>query len=433
MSLGGNTSPNINSRTELQSIEINDEIETGDWTVNVGVVISNDTLYGQGLNAVTGNLSGFEVSPGTRYKMQEIEWKDMIQPRFSANWDYSDTSSVYASYARYNPAATSLARAASWARNLRRTIRVDFADDGTFIQSAPERSSSGKRFVDGMDPRKTDEFILGWNSQFTPELTLRAHARYRKSSNFWEDTWNGDRTRGDAPADVPEELYIENLSDIRAEIGGSSYVIAQLDGAYTEYWEVSAEAEWERENLYVNASYTWSHYYGNFDQDNTNNGNDMNTFIGSSNLADGAGRQVWNFKEGHLRGDRRHILKIYGYYKFDWNGQVGFYTSYQSGQPWEKWDYTVYSYLTGSTSDTIRYAEPAGSRRTKGHFRLDLSYTQNVEVMSGHNIQIRFDLYNVFNSQTGYNVESRVHSAGFGEPRSFYKPRRLQIAAKYRF
>ena len=37
-------------------------------------------------------------------------------------------------------------------------------------------------------------------------------------------------------------------------------------------------------------------------------GNDANIFIGSSNIGDGAGRQLWNFKDGTLRGDRPHML-----------------------------------------------------------------------------------------------------------------------------
>ena len=44
----------------------------------------------------------------------------------------------------------------------------------------------------------------------------------------------------------------------------------------------------------MRGSYTWSHYYGNFDQDSTTTGNDANIFIGSSNIADGAGRQMWD-------------------------------------------------------------------------------------------------------------------------------------------
>lgn len=435
LGLGGADVPRvINSRAELQSFEINDTIQVGDWTYNIGVLISNDILFGSGLALEPGNpVTGLTQSPGTRYKMYETDWSDMIQPRLGVNWDYSDANSVYFNYARYNPSASSLARAASWDRNLRKTIDVQFDANGNFIAIDPVRSSSGKAFQPGMTPRSIDEFLVGWTSEVSGELIVRAHVRYREGDNFWEDTNNNARSRFLPPPGIPTEDYIPNLADIRAEIGGSSYVIAELDGAYTKYWEASFEAEWNTDRASVTGSYVWSHYYGNFDQDNSTTSNDANTFIGSSFIADGAGRQLWNFREGNLRGDRRHMFKVYGSYDFDWNGRAGAFFVYQSGQPWEAWDVEVYRNLTGSSSDTSRFAEPAGSRTTPTHWQLDLNYTHNFDVLSDHNIQLRFDVFNVFDKQTGYNIQNKVNSADFGGPRSFFNPRRLQVAVKYQF
>jgi hypothetical protein len=228
--------------------------------------------------------------------------------------------------------------------------------------------------------------------------------------------------------------------------GGSirSFVIDELDGAYTKYWEASFEAEWNTEKMSVTGSYTWSHYYGNFDNDNTSSGgSDFNSFIGSSGYGDGGGRMMWNNQDGNLRGDRRHMLKVYGYYQFDWNGSAGAYFVYQSGQPWTKWEDTPwadeirdYRAATGrgtSTSDFLRFAEPAGSRTTPTHWQLDLNYTHNFAVFGDHNVQLRADVFNVFNKQTGYSYQTRVDRAQFGEPRSFFNPRRLQVALKYQF
>ncbi len=424
----------IKSKVKTQSIEINDTIEKGDWTVNLGVLISNDTLYGQGLREKAGTVSGFEVAPGNEYKMYEIDWMDMIQPRFGVKWDFTDTSSVYANYARINPAATSLARAASWDRNLSRELRLRYDANGNFIESSAVRSSSGKFFQEDLKPRSIDEYLVGWERQVSDEISVSAHARHRSAQNFWEDTNNNARTRFNAPADIAAlGDYIPNLAAVRAEIGGSSYVIAQLDTAHTEYYEVGFEADYNTDDFYLKGSYTWSRYTGNFDQDNATTTNDANVFIGSSLLADGAGRQLWDNKEGFLKGDRRHNIQVYGYYRLPWDGQVGGFASYLSGQPWEAWDVNVYRSLTGSSSDTIRFAEPAGSRRTDGHFQFDLNYSQNFEVMNNYTIQLRADLYNVFNSQTGYDIQSKVNSAGFGDPKQFYNPRRLQLTAKAKF
>ena len=90
----------------------------------------------------------------------------------------------------------------------------------------------------------------------------------------------------------------------------------------------------------------------------------MNTFIGSSNIGDGAGRQLWDNKNGTLHGDRPHLLKIYGARQLPWNASVGFFFVAQSGQPWEIQSFEPYRSLTTSTSDSNRFAEPAGSRRS---------------------------------------------------------------------
>ncbi len=426
--------PPIVSSIEMQSFEINDTIDVGAWVFNIGLLFSSDTLYGSGLAPDASNpVTGLTPSPGTKYEMYKVDWDEMIQPRIGATWNYSDTSSVYLNYAKYNPSASSLARAASWDRNLRRSIDAFFRADGTMIELDEVGSSSGKIFDDGLTPRSIDEILLGWTMDVSGDLLLRAHARYREGGHFWEDTSNTDRVNLDPPPGIPREPYIENLQEIRDEIGGSSFVIAELDTAYTKYYELSTELEWSRDNFFMNASYTWSHYYGNFDQDNTTTNNDQAIFIGSSNLADGAGRQLWNNKDGNLRGDRRHQFKTYGYYNFDWNGSAGAYLVYQSGQPWEAWDSNVYRQYTSSTSDTIRYAEPAGTNTTDAHWQLDLNYTQNFTIFKNQNLQLRADIFNVLDNQTGYGIQSKVNSAGFGDPTEFFNPRRIQVAFKYQF
>jgi len=425
--------PPIESFFESQNVELNDTIRLEDWTFNVGVLLSNDELYGQGLRENSANVSGFELAPGSKYKMYEIDFEDMISPRLAATWSHDGRDTVYASFARYYPAASSLPRAASWARNNRATISAFFDAEGNLIGTDPVASSSGKFFQPDMDPRSIDEYVVGHSRQLSRRWTAKAHARYRYGANFWEDTNNTARLAFEPPPGVPQELYIPELNDYRAEVGGSTYVIAELDGAFTKYWEASAEAEWRGAGAYFKGSYVWSHYYGNFDQDNTTTENDDNIFIGSSFLADGAGRQIWDSRYGDLRGDRRHQLKLYGYYSLPWNGSAGAYAIYQSGQPWETWSHLPYSHLTGSTSDTSRFAEPAGSRTASDHYQLDLNYIHDFPFGGRYNVQVRADLFNVFDQQTGYNVQNQLSLADFGEPRRFFNPRRLQLMVRLQF
>ncbi|WP_304635700.1 TonB-dependent receptor [Pseudoalteromonas sp.] len=434
----GTTVSGINSEMRSINFEINDTIEHGDWTYNIGLLVSQDTWYGQGLKAKSGTVSGYELAPGQKYEMYKTDWSDMLQPRLGATWTYSDEDSVFANFAIYNPEASSLARAASWDRNTRSEIELLLDESGNILSASPRRGSSGKAFQEGMKPRRINEFTLGTTKYVGSDLVLRAHVRHRKGMHFWEDMPNNARLTDYSGVDaegVPQHiadkgLYVENLADIIDEIGGSSYVIAEVDGGETKYWEASIEAEYLGENSYINASYVWSHYYGNFDQDNTTTSNDANNFIGSSYYGDGRGRYSWDNRYGTLSGDKPHKVKVYGYYTVPWEANIGAYFVFQSGQAWENWDGTMYGYPTSHVS---RYAEPAGSRRTASHWQLDLNYTQDFTFSGDMELQFRADLFNVFNRQTGYNKNPYVLDENYGESRSYYNPRSLQLSVNFKF
>ncbi|HET7218349.1 MAG TPA: TonB-dependent receptor [Vicinamibacterales bacterium] len=431
----------IHSEYRSQSFEINDAVRWKDLTVNAGILVSRDRLYGQGLREDASAVSGYVYSPGTKYLMYEIPWSKLVQPRVGATWAYNGRDTIYGSFAKYNPAASSLPRAASWDRNFTGLfVDAHFDANGVLFGTQPVGSSSGKLFVQDMSPRRIDEYLLGTARQFGSRWTGRAYWRYREASHFWEDTNNNSRLLFNPPAGIPRELYIPDLLAQLTQIAtpnvtpsAGAYVIAELDGAYTKFYETSLEAEYRTNNAFVRGSYTWSHYYGNFDQDSSGVTNDANVFIGSSNIADGAGRQLWDLRDGDLRGDRRHMFKIYGYYMLNWNATAGAFLVAQSGQPWEAWSYEPYIALTTSTSDTARFAEPAGSRHADGHWQLDLNYTQNFRLAEHLNLQIAADLFNVNNRQTGYNYQPSVHDSTFNTPRDYWDPRRFQLAARLRF
>ena len=422
----------INSYTRSLSLELNDTIQVNDLELSIGVLASQDTLFGQGLRSAPETYSGFELAPGERYRMYTLNWKDLIQPRIGASWRLGKDTTVFANFARYNPEVSSLARAASWDRNTRATLRILFDESGRAIEHEPLPGSSGKVFQEGITPRQIDEWTVGANRVFAQTLSLRAHLRWREGSHFWEDTWNLSRTYDNAPAHISANgAYVPDLDTIRAEIGGSSYVIAELDGAYTSYWEAALEAEWKFERGYLNASYQRSKYTGNFDQDNTSGHNDANLFVGSSNLADGYGRQLWDKKDGVLRGDRPHILKVVGYADLPWQASIAAYAIAQSGQPWEAWDATAYG-LPSYFSSTIRYAEKAGSRRSSSHWQLDLSYAHEFEHARTGSLRLRIEVFNVFNRQAGYDINPYVNSSTFGRARSFFKPRQVHLTISFK-
>jgi len=418
--------PAIHSEIKSTNLEFNDTMRFNNWSFNAGVMLSQDSLYGQGL-AKADNYAGFVGSAGTKYLMHRFAFKDMIQPRLGATWSYNGRDTVWGSYARYMPPANSDARAASWDRNLVAQVNVYFDKNGNLLGVAPNASSSGKWWVNDVKHPEINEFMIGTSRELKPNWTARVYTRYRKGTNYLEDTNNTARADFNAPNGITHDPYISDLCNtsiatcgantIRGAIGsGSTYVIANLDGAFTKYYEATAESEYRMNRLSVSGSYTWSHYYGNFDQDNStfSFANDAAVFIGSSNIGDGPGRQLWNLKYGDLRGDRRHNLKLNGTYQLPWQATTGAFFLYQSGQPHQLESVLAYQQCKTSESDTNRYAEPAGARVSPSHHQTDWNYTQNFPLPRGINLQFAADVFNVFNRQTGYNYETRIGTSAVG-------------------
>ena len=151
-----------------------------------------------------------------------------------------------------------------------------------------------------------------------PELVgPRCTARYREGSHFWEDTNNNARVAFNPPAGIPRELYIPDLAAQLAQIGSGStlrhrrarwrlHEVLRGDGRVG----VAREAGVRPRLVHLEPLLRQLRPGQLHDRRR----NDENIFIGSSNIADGAGRQLWDFKDGTLRGDRPHMLKLYGFY-----------------------------------------------------------------------------------------------------------------------
>ena len=229
--------PPIHSEYRSRNFELNDTMRWRNWSFNAGLLTSQDTLYGQDLKEDASTLSGYVLAAGNKYKMYTIPFTKMVQPRVGATWAYNGIDSVFASYAQYNPAASSLPRAASWARNRTSTLDAHFDASGNLFATSPVASSSGKLFVANMTPPTYKELSFGTGRQFGPRLSGRIYGRIRSGSHFWEDTNNNARQAFNPPATVhgvavPKDLYIADLAARLAQITtGSTYVIAELDGA----------------------------------------------------------------------------------------------------------------------------------------------------------------------------------------------------------
>ncbi len=334
--------PSLHSEYHSLNIEANDTITWKNLVLNAGFVFSSDTLYGQGLREDSSKVSGFVAAPGNKYKIYRSRsarrcsraCRDLGLQRQGHH--LCELRSLRAG--RQLPAPSRLV--GSEPNN--QFIDAYFDQNGLLIDSVPRGSSSGKMFVQNMTPRTTPSTWSAPPSRSprrcrggptsataTPIISGRTPTTTRG--------WSMRRRRG-----FPETLYIPDLSDMLTQIGsGSSYVITELDGR-TRGYETTLEGEWRTRKSYLRGSYTWTRYRGNFDQDATTAVNDADMFMGSSYIGDGVGRQLWDFRDGTLHGDRPLSFKLYGYYMLTWHATAGAYTMVQSGQPWEKRNYVPY-------------------------------------------------------------------------------------------
>lgn len=88
--------------------------------------------------------------------------------------------------------------------------------------------------------------------------------------------------------------------------------------------------------------------------------------------------------------------------------------------------------MGGAGADSTSRAMSA-PRRSDTHYQIDLNYTQNFRFGKRYNFQIVADLFNVFDRQTGYNIQPELNNSEYGNPRTYFDPRRLQVAARFQF
>jgi hypothetical protein len=106
-------------------------------------------------------LSGYVLAPGNKYKMYEIPFSKMSQPRLGATWAYNGATRS-TQLRDVQPGGQLRCRAPRHGTaTSATTINAHFDANGVLFGTTPVASSSGKLFVDDLTPRHVDEFLLG--------------------------------------------------------------------------------------------------------------------------------------------------------------------------------------------------------------------------------------------------------------------------------
>lgn len=399
--------PPHTARGEAYGVFLQDEMTLGQrTTLMLGLLVNKDNYYGEGLGSTPGTK--------TKVKILTFDWDQQIQPRLGVSFVPSVTTGdkLYFNFGRYyNTENKSLGRAASPTRIF--TSRATFDAAGKLISDVPAANTQNKRIVPGTDPMFTDEWVAGYARPLSRSWSAEVWGIYREVGDIFEDV----------SADG---------------LGNGPFRVEQLPDAYREYTAATLQVNHlpvadRFLGLSMNASYTWSRLEGNWDLDY----GPSSLFYNSSFIQDGPGVLITDNRDGLLRGDRTHLLKVFTTISPWERARLGSYLRFQSGGAWEARglpDPNV------SSSSHFRYLERAGSRRMEDWWNLDLlaSYTFDFNVVG---LELEGRILNVFDEQATLEVDDRLivgratapNNPNFGKPTLISQPRSFLVSAIIRY
>ncbi len=290
---------------------------------------------------------------------------------------------------------------------------------------------------DALDVPRVHEATLGAEREWLPGFSTGVDVQYRLYSHQWEDLetnviWN---EAGDS-ADGFKNGKSEFIFDLETP-----------DEAWRRYLGVSLFARKFIGAWQLMASYTWSRREGTVSE-------------GYATVFLDRPRQV-PFFEGYLPEDRRHQLKLSGFYAFRKWGTLGGTFTVQSGTPWDK---LYYNNFFGDYEDrrAQRGYDPRDLSTTADDVELrmptlvtmDLKATLNLEPLTrmlfGMPLKLEFisEVFNLFNlrtavddpndsTRTATGYENRYLLPGaptqWGDILNKQSPFRVRFGMRYRY
>jgi outer membrane receptor protein involved in Fe transport len=437
----------------------------------------SNAIYLQDSWAVTPNLT---LNLGIRWEQYEnknlndetfIKIDDQYAPRLGVIWDISGRgrSKLHASYGVYHlPIASNTNIRMSGAElYVADWLTVDsFNPDGTPNNLGTTPLESQRVYADGqvpdvrqvtaedLTPMSQQEIIIGYEQMLGDDWSLGARGIMKNYASVIEDI-GGDWAMYDIlgidihswwgilanPGDDVTAWY-----DVDGDGEVERYSFSKEDLGYPEaernYYAVELTAKKRfSNNFMLDFSYTWSHSYGNFE-------GFVDSTIGQS---DGGITQNFDYPGlaeytyGDLPNDRRHNLKAFGVYAFDFGLQLGGNLYYYSGRPRngmgvypdpDNWaaDYLVASFFVNGEPS------PRGSYGTTDSiYGLDAMIKYAFQLGSGVELNLRLDAFNVANSSGITEVDEEGDNDAGGAnpnwltPTHYQSPRTIRLGVGITF
>lgn len=408
-----------------------------------------------------------------------LEMKNQINPRLAAVWDVNgdSTMKVYGSAGRYSvPIPTHISvRGAG-----RSTYTAQyFTYTGTDANGAPtglvqmSRPLSANneygqdKVVDtlsavDMKPSYQDEISVGFEKSLTPSFKFGGKLTYRQLKSTIDDFCDGRPLERYAAANgiaITNPLWGNACQTFNPGEDNTFWV--DYSGDETKLTKVhltAAELGFDkpkrtyaafdtflehpfRNGWYGKVSYTWSR----------NKGNTEGQVRSDNGQSDVAVTSTWDYPElmegayGLLPNNRTHQLKAFGFYELTKELQIGANALIASGRPrscigsaarpGDSPNYANQTFWCGGAQRGQNVLTPRG---TVGELpwthRYDLNVSYKPNFAKG--LQVRLDVYNVFNSQTVQNVTEAYNSGAninslYQTPLSYTTPRYARVSVMY--
>mgnify|MGYP000889139605 CR=1 len=405
-----------------------------------------------------------------------------LLPRFAAAWDVmgDSTMKVFATLGRYSvPIPTHIAvRGAGRSTYTEQYYTYTGVDPVTGAPTGLQQLGGGPfsgnneygqdKVVEtlaalDMKPSYQDDFTIGFEQAFSPTMNWGAKATYRTLKSTIDDFCDVRPFEKWAAAHnvtITNPLWGNTCqtfnpgqdNTFKVQFGAdptqlTTVPLTKADQGFDDvkrtYTAVDLFLEHPlRNGWYGKVNYTWSRSAGNTEgQVKSDNGQ-----------ADVAVTSVWDYPElmagadGRLPNDRTHQIKAYGYMELSKEWGVGANVLWASGRPRScigsapsnpngSPDYANQTFYCLGTVRSQNVLIPRGTiGEMPADFRLDLNFTYKPSMVKG--LQLRADIFNVFDRQVEQNVEERYNSGTrvrntYETPLSLTAPRSVKLTASY--
>ncbi|MGZ5200539.1 MAG: TonB-dependent receptor [Telluria sp.] len=412
-----------------------------------------------------------------------LKMDNQINPRLSAVWDANGDASmkVFGSIGRYSiqiPTHVAIrgASRSTYTRQFYTYTGVDqngaptglhqltpiVSPDGEFGQAKLAETVAAQN----LKPSYQDEFTLGFERAWSPNLNFGAKFTYRQLKSTIDDFCDErpfDKWAEDHKVDTSNyagfscaSINPGSSNDFLVDYAGTgknltpvTLTAADMGFAKPTRKYTALDLFFEhpmRDGWYGRVNYTWSRSKGNTEGQT----------LSAVAQTDVAATQTWDMKEimnyadGLLPNDRTHQIKAFGYWQVMPEWTLGGNMLVASGMPItclgsfpnapsDMPDYgSAYHYCFGSDGSKNVPAIPGNNGRLPWDVRFDASLTYSPAMVKG--LSVKVDVFNLFNKQTVQQIDQQFdtdegsRSATYGTPGAFVgytQPRAVKFTVEY--